>query len=109
MRYVDQHRARIVAENVPAELRHLLLLATKWAIVGESKSLYQIDHASIEELREFVMAFQPALAAIRAFCLGPESERVPVPDEAVLFQLALHAYEEAEPVLRLKSRTPGSR
>ena len=102
MKYAENPRVKIANEKVPLVLRRLVPLARKWGIVGETDALRQVDQATEEELREFVEAFHHSRKEIQAFCSGPESERIPVPDEVVMFQLAFHAFEEAEPVLRLK-------
>ena len=69
MKYFEHPRVTIADEKVPINLRHLTSLAKKWGIVGETDALRQIDHATVEQLREFVEAFQESRKDLQEFLL----------------------------------------
>ena len=98
--YVNQPGFSAKTDGLPENLKHLLPLAEAWAFVGETATFQKIDHASIEELTDFVNRFRGSLPAIQSLCFGPAGNQIPVPDEVVVFQIALTTFQEAEPVLR---------
>jgi len=89
-RYGDQAFVKICENNLPANLRSMLGLASKWAIVDENEVVSFAAEVGKKEVSDFLSAFEAQLPAIEEFC--DECKKTPMPDEVVTFQLALQSF-----------------
>ena len=80
------------AENVPADLRHLVPLAQRWGIGDDVDRNAAVDRATAAERAELEQAIAPVDARITAW-LNSFGQQ-PMPDEAAAFMYMQLALEE---------------
>jgi hypothetical protein len=80
------------AENVPADLRHLVALAQRWGIGDDVDRNAAVDRATAAERAELEQAISPVDARITAW-LNSFGQQ-PMPDEAAAFMYMQLALEE---------------
>jgi hypothetical protein len=80
------------AENVPADLRHLVPLAQRWGIGDDVDRNAAVDRATAAEQAELEQAISPVDARITAW-LNSFGQQ-PMPDEAAAFMYMQLALEE---------------
>ena len=80
------------AENVPADLRHLVPLAQRWGIGDDVDRNAAVDRATAAERAELEQAISPVDARITAW-LNSFGQQ-PMPDEAAAFMYMQLALEE---------------
>ena len=83
---------RLEANNVPAELRHLVPLAERWGIGDDVDRNAAVDRATPAERAELERALAPVHARITAWL--DSFGQQPMPDEAAAFMYMQLALEE---------------
>lgn len=83
---------RLDANNVPAELRHLVPLAERWGIGDDVDRNAAVDRATPAERAELERAVTPVHARITAWL--DSFGQQPMPDEAAAFMYMQLALEE---------------
>jgi len=84
--------SRLDANNVPAELRHLVPLAERWGIGDDVDRNAAVDRATSAERAELERTLDPVQDRITAW-LDSFGQR-PMPDEAAAFMYMQLALEE---------------
>ena len=97
-RYSDNPDVVIDEAQVPPTLRHLLPLAREWCISDDVELDAYIAAASDADRRRFASAFAPHFDALEAWH-NALANRVPQPDELVMFDIATQAAATVESTL----------
>jgi hypothetical protein len=92
-RYADIEDVMIDENKIPKELHDIIPYAKQWAISDDFERSKFLDLVAKEEIQEFYSAVFQKFDIIEEYC-NQNRNKMPVPDEVVLFDSMLEAFTE---------------
>lgn len=90
--YINEEGVDVSLSRIPDSLREVFSYALEWCIGDDGELMEYIEEVDDEKKRNFVRAFMAKQDEIEQFC-DKTREEIPVPDEGVVFDMAMDAYD----------------